>query len=74
MEYVMNRYTEITDNEVPLSYALEGAEVLLLYDAGKEVGYNEIDQIVVRSRYLAEGYWRRPDLTEAKFKPDPSGG
>jgi hypothetical protein len=29
---------------------------------------------VVRSRYLALGYWRRPDLTEAVFRPDPDGG
>jgi len=74
MEYAINRDTEITGNEVPLGYALEGAEVLLLDDEGKHVGYNEVGQIVVRSRYLAEGYWRRPDLTKTKFKPDPSGG
>ena len=74
MEYAINRDTEITGNEVPLGYALEGAEVLLLDDEGKQVGYNEVGQIVVRSRYLAEGYWRRPDLTKTKFKPDPSGG
>ena len=72
-EYVIHHHTEITSNEVPLGYALEGAEVLLLDDEGKQVGYNEVGQIVVRSRYLAEGYWGRPDLTEAKFKPDPSG-
>jgi acyl carrier protein len=29
---------------------------------------------VVRSLYLSAGYWGRPDLTEAKFKPDPQGG
>src|SRR5437867_334069 len=74
MEYAINRDTEIAGNEVPLGYALEGAEVLLLDDEGKQVGYNEVGQIVVRSRYLAEGYWRRPDLTEAKYKLDPNGG
>ena len=73
-EYVFNRESEIAGNEAPLGYALEGAEVLLLNDDGKRVGDNEVGQIVVRSRYLSEGYWRRPDLTEAKFKPDPNGG
>lgn len=73
-EYVFNRESEIAGNEVPLGYALEGAEVLLLDDDGKQVGDNEVGQIVVRSRYLSEGYWRRPDLTEAKFKPNPNGG
>ena len=74
MEYVFNRESEIASNEIPLGYALEGAEVLLLDDEGKQVGYNEVGQIVVRSRYLSDGYWRRPDLTEAKFKPNPNGG
>src|SRR4029453_9666437 len=74
MEYVINHDTEITGNEVPLGYALEGAEILLLDDEGKPVGYNEVGETVVRSRYLSEGYWRRPDLTEAKLKPDPDGG
>jgi acyl carrier protein len=35
---------------------------------------NAIGEIVVRSKYLSPGYWRRPDLTEAKFKSDPEGG
>ncbi len=73
-EYVINHDTEITGNEVPLGYALEGLEILLLDDEGKQVSYNEVGEMVVRSRYLSEGYWRRPDLTEAKFKLDPNGG
>src|SRR5207244_11564705 len=56
MDYAINRDTEITGNEVPLGYALEGAEVLLLDDEGKQVGYNEVGQIVVRSSYSAEAY------------------
>ena len=39
-----------------------------------EVGFNQVGEIVIRSKYLSLGYWRRPDLTEAKFKPDPEGG
>jgi acyl carrier protein len=27
----------------------------------------------VRSRYLSPGYWRRPDLTQEAFLPDPAG-
>ena len=30
----------------------------------------EIGEIVVRSRYLAAGYWGRPDLTAAAFRAD----
>ncbi len=31
-------------------------------------------EIVVRSRYLATGYWRQPELTAERFKADPGGG
>jgi amino acid adenylation domain-containing protein len=61
-------------NEVPVGYPVEDKEISLLDSEGKEIGFNEAGEIVVRSRYLSPGYWRRPDLTEAKFKPDPQGG
>ena len=59
---------------MPVGYPVEGIELLLIDENGKEVGDDQIGEIVVRSRYLALGYWRRPDLTEAKFFPDPEGG
>jgi amino acid adenylation domain-containing protein len=73
-QYMIDHNTEITGNDVPLGYAMGDAEVLLLDDDGNAVGEGEIGEIVVRSRYLADGYWRRPDLDAAKFKPDPDGG
>jgi acyl carrier protein len=33
-----------------------------------------VGEIAVRSRYLSPGYWRQPDLTQATFRPDPTGG
>lgn len=71
---LIDHNTEIADGEVPVGYPVEDKEILLLDDEGKEVGFNHVGEIVVRSRYLSPGYWRRPDLTEAKFKPDPEGG
>jgi acyl carrier protein len=38
------------------------------------VGPNETGEIVVRSKYLAVGYWRQPQLTQAAFLPDREGG
>ena len=42
--------------------------------AGRPLAVGETGEIAVRSRYLALGYWRRPDLTEASFRPDPAEG
>ena len=69
--HFINHETIIADTEVPVGYAVEGKELSLLDDNGKPVGCNKVGQIVVRSRFLSPGYWQRPDLTEAKFQPDP---
>ena len=74
------RYHSIThdwqnsDDKIPGGYALPDKEVLLLDETGREVGADRIGEIAVRSKYLALGYWRRPDLTQASFILDPRGG
>ena len=57
--------------DLPVGYPVLDKEIRLLDDCGNDVGRNVVGEIVVRSRYLSPGYWRRPELTEAKFKPDP---
>ncbi len=73
-KYLIDHASAVPGNQVPVGYAVDGKEILLLDDGGEEVGINQIGEIVVRSRYLSPGYWRRPDLTEAKFKADPQDG
>jgi len=47
---------------------------LLLDERGDPVGSGEVGEIVVRSRYMAAGYWRNPSLTAERFSdPDDSG-
>lgn len=72
--YLMDKKTQISNNNVPVGYPLEDTEVLLLDDDGKEVASNQIGEMSVRSRYLSPGYWCRPELSQAKFLPDPKGG
>ena len=62
------------DGRVPVGYPVADKEVLLLDEGGKRVGPGEVGEIVVRSKYLAVGYWRQPELTQASFVPDPDGG
>jgi amino acid adenylation domain-containing protein len=51
----------------------EDLELLVLDDAGRPLPAGEVGQIAVRSSYRADGYWRKPELTAAKFLPDPEG-
>ena len=72
--HFIDEAVEITGNHVPSGYAMmPDMELLLLNEAGEEVGVNETGEIAVRSSYLSLGYWRRPDLTNETFLPDPDG-
>ena len=62
------------DDVVSVGLPIPGKEVLVLDDAGRDVGVDGVGEIVVRSEYLAQGYWGRPDLTAEVFRPDPRGG
>ncbi|TMA10263.1 MAG: acyl-CoA synthetase [Deltaproteobacteria bacterium] len=73
-EYVINKDTVITNRIVPVGYEVPDMQVLLFDQDGKEVGFDCVGEIAVKSRYLASGYWRRPDLTKAVFRADPKGG
>ena len=57
---------------VPIGYPVADMDIRLLDEAGREVPVGEIGEIAVASRYLATGYWRRPEATEDAFRPDPA--
>jgi amino acid adenylation domain-containing protein len=70
----VDRDTEMTDSVVPIGYAVDGTDVLLIDEKGVEVGPGRVGQIAVRSAYMSPGYWHRPDLTAAVYRRDPDGG
>jgi amino acid adenylation domain-containing protein len=72
--YFIDHETRLTGSEVPVGYAVEDKEILLLDNDGKQVGFNAVAEIAVRSRHLSPDYWRRPELSKAKFRPGPQGG
>ncbi|MFB2977829.1 amino acid adenylation domain-containing protein [Microseira sp. BLCC-F43] len=69
-QFKVDRDTQIATSNVPAGYAVEDHEILLLDEEGREVGVGEVGEIVVRSRYLAVGYWQQPELTAAVFSVD----
>jgi amino acid adenylation domain-containing protein len=72
--FFMDKETPIHETVLPIGYPMEGCEILLLDADGNTLGFEQTGEIAVRSRHLSPGYWRRPDLTESAFLPDPQGG
>jgi acyl carrier protein len=73
-QFFIDRETPINGDIAPIGYPAEDMEVLLLDNTHRQVRDGELGEIAIKSRYLSLGYWRRPDLTEEKFRPDPDGG
>ena len=59
---------------VPIGVAVDDMQVDIVDEAGNKLPCAEVGEIVVRSRYLALGYWRDPERTAARFSVDPSDG
>ena len=73
-QFLIDRETRISGDILPIGYPAEDMQVMLLDDAGQPAADGETGEIAVKSSYLSLGYWRRPDLTRARFLPDPGGG
>jgi amino acid adenylation domain-containing protein len=71
---VIDHQTPLAGDLIPVGYPHEDVEVLLLDEAGRALGVDQVGEIAVRSPYLSPGYWRRPELTAAAFVADPAGG
>ncbi|HZJ72056.1 MAG TPA: non-ribosomal peptide synthetase, partial [Planctomycetota bacterium] len=72
-KYFIDRDTGIATPTVPVGYPHPDVRVFVLAPDGREVPPGEAGEIAVRSPYLADAYWRRPDLTAAAFRPSPAG-
>jgi amino acid adenylation domain-containing protein len=70
-QYFVTKKTPTPESLVPVGFPVEDMEIEVWDDFGRAVEPDSIGEIAVRSRYLAPGYWRRPDLTEAAFMTDP---
>jgi thioesterase domain-containing protein/acyl carrier protein len=71
--HFMDKSTTLAGNTVPVGYALDGIDIVILNEAGEDIGANGVGEIAIKSRYLSPGYWRKPTLTQETFSPDPAG-
>src|ERR1041384_723362 len=72
-QFFITHVTDIADAVVPVGYPVEDTEILLLDESGAAVGPDCVGEIAIRSRYLAVGYWRKPELTRLAFAADTEG-
>ncbi len=73
-QYFVDRHTVLDGPTVPVGDPVDGKTVLILDGDRRPVPVGEVGEIAVQSEYLSPGYWRKPELTEAVFLPDPTGG
>ncbi len=73
-KFIIDRKTVLESGIVPVGHVVPWKKVLLLDENGRPVAPGEAGEIAVKSRFLAAGYWRRPELTREKFLADPAGG
>jgi amino acid adenylation domain-containing protein len=55
------------EGRLPVGTLSSGTEIVISDEIGRPVGRGEIGEIIVKSRYLAAGYWRQPVLTAERF-------
>ena len=72
-QFFADKSTELSGPKVPPGYPVEDSEVLILDADARELDFNQIGEISVRSRYLSLGYWRNLELTSAVFLPGSDG-
>ena len=70
-QYPINHRTILSGNLVPVGYSVSETEILLIDEAGIEVGYNRPGEIVIKSEFLSPGYWENEDQTRLVFKEEP---
>ena len=73
-QFFVDGETPLPDRRIPVGYPIADRDVLILDTAGRPAAPGEAGEMVLRSRYLALGYWRRPEQSREAFLPDPDGG
>jgi len=70
-QYHVGPEEAVSGGALPIGYPLAGYEIELRNPHGMAEAVE--GEMVVRSRYVAVGYWREPELTAERFGVDPDG-
>jgi amino acid adenylation domain-containing protein len=69
---MMDRHDTLPEGPVSVGHPVRDAQVQLVDACGEPIETGNEGLIAVRSMYLSQGYWRRPDLTAQAFHADPA--
>jgi amino acid adenylation domain-containing protein len=72
--YFLDMKMTVDGERVPVGYPVEGMEILILDDSGQVLDVDEGGEVAVRSNFLSDGYWRKPDVTSQKFISQSDNG
>lgn len=64
--------TVVAPGLLPVGHAVDEMEVMVVAPDGTPMPRGDVGEIAVRSRHLAQGYWRDEGLTRSKFVATPS--
>ena len=70
--FVAGKTTSVNDGVMPVGYAVPDKEILIVDEARRPLGPNQVGEIAVSSEFLSPGYWQQPALTAAAFRQDPA--
>jgi amino acid adenylation domain-containing protein len=59
---------------VPIGHGIEGAQLLVINDSGRQAAVGEVGEIYVRSPYLTTGYLGNDRLSGERFVTNPFSG
>lgn len=70
-QWFINHTTLINQELIPLGYAVEDREMLLLDEKNEQVAEGTPGEICVKSRFVSLGYWKNPAQTAESFNENP---
>ena len=73
-QFFIDKNTTLNTNTVPVGFKVQDMETLILDGEGNLVAPNSVGELVIRSQYLASGYWKNDELTEKYFYGEDENG
>lgn len=70
--YMVDHQTELAGHSLPAGFPIGDKRIALVDEANQPISGDQVGEILIKSRYLAPGYWRQPTLTAEKYSVDPN--